>query len=403
MLINIAVVMLLLRLLTANGVPTSLAFMATLPIVAAGPIATAQLLSALGASTEPLLYVIVLWMLRYRPVVFGVVLGIGAIHREFTVFALPAIALLQWLNLRQVRWPAILRSASAFAVTWIVIDQLKRHANLMGPASSDNLDAGGSLALEAVHVGRLLSFDPPLYIGRLRLLLTQGLPDLFGARSLPLFTGGIWGDGTVGSWVAGVALAAALVLCMVRLLWITVQRPPRGVQFQVFLALVALQALFAYGLHGGTEIEFRTELNYVLLALLLPVAILGAYFQLEQKRGYRRAAVLLLSVWTLSMLMDTASLVREYVMSPPPSPHRALADYLTSHGIRYAWAGYWDSYRVTFLSRERAIVASDDIVRIRGYQSRVELNRANAARIVRMPCGGGTRVAEWCVIDPFQR
>jgi hypothetical protein len=58
---------------------------------------------------------------------------------------------------------------------------------------------------------------------------------------------------------------------------------------------------------------------------------------------------------------------------------------------------------VTFLSRERVIVASDDIVRVPAYQARVELNRANAARIVRMPCGGGTQIAEWCVIDPFQR
>jgi hypothetical protein len=403
MLINIAVVVLLFRLLRAGGVSTGLAFVATLPIAAGGPVATAQVLSALGASIEPLLYIIVLWMLRDRPVPFGVVLGIGSIHREFTIFALPAIALLQWLNLREVRWPAIFKSGGAFAVAWIAIDQLKRHASIMDPTSGDRIGSGGSLALEAVHVGRLLSFDPGLYFGRLHLLLTQGLPDLFGARPLPLFTGGIWGDGSVGSWIAGTALAAALVLCISRLLWMTVRGPLRGVQFQVFLALVALQALFAYGLHGGTEIEFRTELNYVLLVMLLPVAILGAYFRVERTRVYVRAAAALVSLWALAMLSDTASLAREYIVSPPPSPHRMLADYLTSHGIRYASAGYWDSYRVTFLSRERVIVASDDIVRVPAYQTRVELNRANAARIVRMPCGGGTPIAEWCVIDPFQR
>jgi hypothetical protein len=80
-----------------------------------------------------------------------------------------------------------------------------------------------------------------------------------------------------------------------------------------------------------------------------------------------------------------------------------LADYLTSHRIKYAWAIYWDSYRVTFLSKERVIVASTDIVRIPEYQTRVELNRLNAARIVRLPCDEGTHLAEWCVIDPFQR
>jgi hypothetical protein len=403
MLINIAVVILLIRVLTAGGVPSDLAFVATLPIAAGGPVATAQLLSALGASVEPLLYVIALWTLRNRPVPFGVVLGIASIHREFTVFALPAVVILQWLELRKVRWPAVLKSTAACAITWIAIDQLKRHVSVAGPGSETTVGAGGSLALEAVHVGRLLSFDPGLYFGRLHLLLTQGLPDLFGARPLPLFTGGIWGVGSVGSWFAGAALVAAAVFCAGRLMWLVLQGERRGVQFPIFLALVSIQALVAYGLHGGTEIEFRTELNYVLLVLLLPVALFGAYFHVEARRGYRRTAVALISVWALLMLTDSASLAREYVVSPPPSPHRTLADYLTKRGIKYAWAGYWDSYRVTFLSRERAIVASEDIVRVPGYQSRVERNRANAARIIRMPCGGGTRVAEWCVIDPFQR
>jgi hypothetical protein len=80
-----------------------------------------------------------------------------------------------------------------------------------------------------------------------------------------------------------------------------------------------------------------------------------------------------------------------------------LADYLMKHRIRYAWATYWDSYRVTFLSKERVIVASTDTVRIPEYQARVERDRLNAVRIVRLPCDEGTHVAEWCLIDPFKR
>ena len=91
------------------------------------------------------------------------------------------------------------------------------------------------------------------------------------------------------------------------------------------------------------------------------------------------------------------------MIRPPDNAHRVLADYLTSHRIRYATTGYWDSYRVTFLSKERVILASDDIVRIPGYQLRVDRNRANAARIVRMPCHEGEPVAGWCVIDPLHR
>ena len=119
--------------------------------------------------------------------------------------------------------------------------------------------------------------------------------------------------------------------------------------------------------------------------------------------AYRRTAIVLVAAWALPMLADDARTAREYVVSPPTSIHRILADYVTSHRIKYAWAGYWDAYRVTFLSRERVIVASTETVRIPGYQVRVGRNAANAARIVRMPCNEGSHVAEWCVIDPFQR
>jgi hypothetical protein len=284
----------------------------------------------------------------------------------------------------------------------MAIDQLKRHVNIAGPGADHSAEANGSLAMEAAQVWQLVSFHPAVYIARLHLLLTQGLPDLFGARPLPLIAGGIWGDASVGSWLAGGALAAAMLLCAAGLLWIVLKGKARGVRFQVFLSLVSVQGLAAYGLHGGT-IEARTNLNYLLLALFLPVALFGAYFQLETKAGYRRAAVLLIVAWMLPTLADSARVAREYIVRPPASLHRMLADYLTKHRIKYAWAGYWDSYRVTFLSRERVIVASTDIVRVPGYQMRVELNRLNAARIVRVPCDSGTHVAEWCVIDPFQR
>lgn len=402
-LINVAVVILLIRLLTTSGVQPGLGLVAAMPIAACGPVAAGQLLTALGASIEPLFYVLVLWTCRKRPVPFGALLCLGSLHREFTIFALPAIVVLQWLELREVRWPAILKTAGAFGVTWLALDQLQRHINIAGPGGNVSAGQGGSLALEAVLVGRSLSFHPAVYLARLHLLLAQGLPDLFGTRPLPLFAGGIWGDGSVGSGFAGGALAVALVLCAVRLFWIVVNGRSRDARFQVFLGLVSVQAIVAYGLHGGTGIEPRTELNYVLLVLFLPVALFGAYFQLEADRRYRWTAVLLIAAWAAPTLGDSARVAREYIVTPPANAHRLLADYMTEHRIKYAWAIYWDSYRVTFLSKERVIVASTDIVRIPGYQTRVELNRLNAARIVRLPCDEGIHVAEWCVIDPFQR
>ena len=399
--LNVAVVVLAIRLLVANGLTPALALVAVLPIAACGPIPSAQLLTALGASVEPLVYVIVLWLLRDHPAAFGVFLCVASLHREFTIFALAPVLLFQWLERRAIRWPALATSAAAFGVTWVAIDQVKRHVNIAGPGGAAAAAASGPLSQEAVQVGRLLSFHPAVYLARLHVLLAQGVPDLFGARPQTIAAGGIWGDSTVGSRLAGLALLAAVVFGVARAIGIGMRRRPRGIQFQIFLALVALQALAAYGLHGGTLVEPRTELNYVLLALFLPVALLGAYFQLETNRVCRGAVVALVAAWALVMTADNARVNREYIVSPPGSIHRILSDYLMSHRIKYAWAGYWDSYRVTFLSRERVIVASTETVRIPGYQTRVKENAPSAARIVRQPCSEGTRVAEWCVISAF--
>ena len=402
LLLNVAVAVLLIRLLVDSEVRPWLAFVSVLPFVAASAIASAQLMTALGASVEPLFYVIALWLLRDRPILFGIVLCVGSLHREFTLFALPPILLIRWLDRREIRWPAVAEAAGAFALLWVAIDQLKRHVNIAGP-DAPPAGASGSLALEAVQVGRLVSFHPAVYFARLRLLITQGLPDLFGARAQSLVAAGIWGDGAIGSRTAGIALALAIALAAGRLIWIAARGRARGIHVQFFLACVGAEALLAYGLHGGTAIEPRTELNYVLLGLLLPPALLGAYFRLEGIATLRRLVVVLTVAWAALMVVEQARTLREYVVSPPGNIHRSLADYLTTHRIRYAWAGYWDAYRVTFLARERVIVASTQTVRIPGYQIRVERSAANAAHIVRAPCSDGAHVAEWCVIDPFNR
>ena len=400
-LINIAVVVVLIVALARRGVPPLLGLVATLPVAAAGPVTAAQLLTALGASVEPLLYVLALWALRNRPVPFGILLCAGSLHREFTIFALPAIVVLQWLELREIRWPAVAKAGGAFAATWVAIDLAKKYLDVFGPGSAGS-GAPASLTKEAVQVGQLLTFQPSTYLARLQLLLTQGLPDLFGARLQPLVDAGTRSALYVGSALAGGALAAAAILCAARLIWLG-RGKSRSIRFQLYLALVALQALFAYGLHGG-GLEDRTELNYILLVLLLPVAVFGAYFQLETKTRYRWMAVLLIAVWAQSTVADDTRLVHEYLVSPPTSAHRMLADFLVSHHIKYGRAPYWDSYRVTFLARERVVLASTETVRIPGYQTIVDLNQSNAVTIVRAepPCDHGTNIAAWCVSDPFK-
>ena len=82
---------------------------------------------------------------------------------------------------------------------------------------------------------------------------------------------------------------------------------------------------------------------------------------------------------------------------PPSDEHRALADYLVANRIRYARAIYWDAYAVDFLSRERVITASLDLVRIPEYQKAFDDHAEAAVTLARLPCTGTERVASWCI------
>jgi len=157
-------------------------------------------------------------------------------------------------------------------------------------------------------------------------------------------------------------------------------------------------------LNGGIVASAPTIiLRFVLFLLLVPVALFGAFFFHESSARWRATVVALIGVWALMTVADNARLFREFLVSPPRNNYRELTDYLVEHRIKYARAIYWDCYVITFLSDERVIVAATDRFRIGSYQTRVEANAANAARLRRLPCTTGKVVSTWCVEDPFNR
>ena len=87
-------------------------------------------------------------------------------------------------------------------------------------------------------------------------------------------------------------------------------------------------------------------------------------------------------------------------MAPPLNERRILSDYLMANHIRYARAIYWDAYVVDFLSRERIITASVDVVRVPEYQKQIEDHADATVNLERLPCAGVRRVASWCVTGP---
>ena len=66
--------------------------------MAAPPGTAATLLQASGGNLEPFLYVLLLWMTRRHPVWFGAIAGIGFLQREFTIYGIVAIGLIELLS-----------------------------------------------------------------------------------------------------------------------------------------------------------------------------------------------------------------------------------------------------------------------------------------------------------------
>src|SRR5262249_43321667 len=146
----------------------ALAFVAALPFIVPTPGAAADLIEAAGASIEPFVYVIALWLLRRRPLVFGIVLGFAVLHREFGLFAVPALVLAEAATGELWRRENIRRAAIAIAgcaLVWLVDDDAKLHV------------LGSSVGLQAASLGGQLCVDATLK-SRVASLLEQTVPVL---------------------------------------------------------------------------------------------------------------------------------------------------------------------------------------------------------------------------------
>jgi len=386
-----------------------LAFAAVLPFAAASAVLSANLLETLGASVEPFLYVLLLWALRGRPAVFGPVLAVGFLHREFTIFAVAAVGVASYRETGRsslVDWHWVSRAALGFAAVWLAVDQLKARIGTMGPSGPT---ATASLTVQLDMLLSRVVLAPSMVLPKLRQAVTEVLPDLLGMRVVQPLRYNINATVSVGTTVIGLALAAAGAICLVRLAASYV--PRRGQHagqlpspFCIYMAVIGLQGFLAYSLSDAVDPHFPAILRYALLALFLPIALVTAFFEAEHRRGLCAAVAVLLLLTAALNTRDSWRIIDEYRRTPTPSEHRLLADDLVAHHIQYGTAAYFDAYITDFLSGERVILHSSDKVRIAAYEALVTRNLKTAVRIVRQPCSAGRPVASsWCVVDPLNR
>src|SRR5262249_33306878 len=149
---NLVIALLLVRTFQREMRLTPLqSFAVSLPFILPPVGLSAVFTESNGGNLEPYLYVVLLWVARKRPWLMGLVFGIGFLNREFTIYGLAAMALLEaadrtlFTRVGATRWARVLGMA---AIVWIAVQGLARLSSASGPGTTihDTLTASNNLA-----------------------------------------------------------------------------------------------------------------------------------------------------------------------------------------------------------------------------------------------------------------
>jgi hypothetical protein len=421
-LINVGTALLLWRLLVRDArLGPWAAVLAASPFVLAPFVTAAHLVEAQGGNPEPFFWVLVLWMLRRRPIALGAAMGVAFLHREFTLYAAPALLVVHLAE----TWPppacqtpesaagtaasGTLDAASAFGPMWSVsrsvlrpwaltvlafvvvtqgVNALKPYADLLGPGT-----AGVAISTTARdNVTQLLAraeVQPAALGSRFRLLVVDHLPLLVGLYGFRPYLISIGSDAHVG-WEELLPFVGSIALVL--LVWLGIdlakRRSVAGAAFPVFLLLVGLQSAVVYAV---TRDPSMFTFRYGLLALYVPVALGALVVQPSRPRPLRACGAAVVGLLAAASLVDHVVVIQRSSFAPPPVRFARLAARLEARGATVARGSYWRSYVVTFLTGERVKVASTDLQRISEYQTLADEAGRHAVTISEEPCGPGER------------
>lgn len=401
--INIAIGLLLLRTLERDvGLRPMTALLPTLLFALPPPGTTARLLDANGGNVEPFLYIILLWLTRARPGWGGLILGVGFLQREFTIYGLVALLAIEAAQGVLVTRDGMRRRLVMFrtaAEIWLVVQWLKQYSSAAGPGTSlANIFHPKDNLLELLSRTCVSATAAAGGVGR---LFTEHWPVLFGTRVLPLADFGIESrvsQGVAWGWVLpAAAMLLALAGIAVRLLrdrsWRT------EYTFPAYLTLAGCFSIGGYVAGRCGEVGFGT-FRYDLLSIAGAAGIAAWFLRAEPAKPLLRAWAILFAGWLALVAVPHGRLLLEYLTHPPVGPKQLVVRTLEAQGVRYATSDYWIAYAVTFMSRERIVVASEDFLRIPGYNDVVKAHAGESVRISRTSCVGGRTVTPGLYICP---
>jgi hypothetical protein len=392
--INVGIALMLMRLLVRGvGLRPAVAAVPVLFFALPAPGTAAHLLETNGGNVEPLAYILLLWMTRFSPRWCGFIFAIGFLQREFALYGLLALVLLEAfagvLFTREGlgRRGIMLRTA---AITWLTVQWLKSLSSAAGPGTSmvDIFQPHDNLAELA---GRMC-FDLRTIPSGVWRLITIHWPVLFGTVRAPVLHFGVDTTAVQGMPGGSILLAAVLLVPVWVILsrWVGERQWRPEHDFCAYLVLTALLSCAGYIVARCGEVGF-VLMRYELLSVLGAVG-LGAWC-LAIARGWTQRVWIALACATVSIsAVPHASMVAQYMSHPPISAKLTIARQLEARGIRYATANYWIAYAVTFLTNESTIIASTDLVRIREYNRIIEAHPEETVHIRREPCSNGHQV-----------
>jgi hypothetical protein len=407
--VNMGVAVLLHRIFVRDmGLGPWLAIVPTLFFVVPAPGTAARIIEANGGNLGPFLYVVLLWTLRRRPAWAGCAAGVGFLHREFSLYGVFALLLVE--TVRSSRAPRVwLRHWGTVAlmagVVWGAVQMAVPYASAAGPGTTvaDVYQPRNNVA----ELASRICLDIRATASGVPRLATEHVPVLFGSQRLALTDFGIDSSlqqGMDWSWL----LLVILLVCVVATIAGGLMREGRwrgDYDAGLYFALVGVLSLAGYVVGRCGEVSFYW-MRYDLLSLLgasgcvawalaaaqAPDVPTASATQGGRLSGMRRAIVLLVVIWTAFGAVVHARLWWQYLTEPPEGGKQRVIRELDARGIRYAYADYWYAYAITFLTQERIVVASNSFMRIPFYNTVVDAHRNEAVRISREPCEGGEEV-----------
>ena len=106
----------------------------------------------------------------------------------------------------------------------------------------------------------------------------------------------------------------------------------------------------------------------------------------------RAAWGLAFAAWMTPLAVPQMRFGVEYATSPPVPAKHQLIRALETPRVHFGTADCWLAYYIDFLTRERTIFASDGLQRILLYSRIVSEHAAEAVRLSRRSCDGGTAI-----------